>query len=651
MAPIPTYLRNATSFHLPRVGQGRGRLRFAWLVLGAACVAGGGCDSGASEGNLLLGSSSDTNDPNRGDFAPEAPSVASGGAAAVTGGQSQQMGSSPPTPVIADGQGNVIEEPVPQLEAEEEVSLSFDLPAAGQRYVYAANPASDSVSVIDSQTLAIQSVQAGNGPTYVRTMPDADAALVLNVESEDATLIRTEGGVSTTTELPVVAGSNAIAIAPGGHHAVVFFDARLRSSGPAGSFQDISVVFADEEVSVPMTVGFRPSAVHFDSTGERGYVITEDGVSVLDFADVLKRGPHIAPTYGLGAEGEATTLDISVSPDGSYALSRLPEDAVLRLLDLEAAEGEPLTLDLRDIFAKADAEAAARLAEEAQGDNASVLDGGASAPDGGAAMGAESEPEVAEPPTNVAPPPFTDVTDVDMAPDGSYALAVVRDRRTVLYVPLPEAFTDPEQVVPIAVGAEIVGSVSIAKDGRYALLYTTAASDVERVTILNVEERMLRHVQLPKAVRAAAIAPDGRSALLMHQKLPGDPNAAGLTGDQLIDFSYGFSVLELGSGFYKLQLTPTEPGMFTVVPDSSYLFLLLNAGTGGPFEVQRVGLESFLVDSISLGSRPISLGVVPGANKVFVSQDHPDGRITFVDWTTAETESVTGFELNGRIRE
>jgi hypothetical protein len=71
--------------------------------------------------------------------------------------------------------------------------------------------------------------------------------------------------------------------------------------------------------------------------------------------------------------------------------------------------------------------------------------------------------------------------------------------------------------------------------------------------------------------------------------------------------------------------------------------------------VQRVSLSTFLVDSVSLGSRPVSIGSVAQSHKVFVSQEHPDGRITFIDWRAPSienaTESVTGFELNSRIRE
>jgi hypothetical protein len=42
---------------------------------------------------------------------------------------------------------------------------------------------------------------------------------------------------------------------------------------------------------------------------------------------------------------------------------------------------------------------------------------------------------------------------------------------------------------------------------------------------------------------------------------------------------------------------------------------------------------------------------VPRSKKVFIGQEHRDGRIAFIDWETGEIESVTGFELNSRIRE
>jgi hypothetical protein len=54
---------------------------------------------------------------------------------------------------------------------------------------------------------------------------------------------------------------------------------------------------------------------------------------------------------------------------------------------------------------------------------------------------------------------------------------------------------------------------------------------------------------------------------------------------------------------------------------------------------------------LELGSPPTSVGAVPSSKRAFVGQDHPDGRISFIDWTTSSIETVTGFELNSRIRQ
>ena len=106
-------------------------------------------------------------------------------------------------------------------------------------------------------------------------------------------------------------------------------------------------------------------------------------------------------------------------------------------------------------------------------------------------------------------------------------------------------------------------------------------------------------------------------------------------------------MVKLESGFAKLQVTESEVMAFTLVPDATALFLLLQQ----PWEAQRVQLDSFVVDSVTLASKPVAIGVVPESRKVFVGQEHPDGRITFIEWDSLDTTSVTGFELNSKIQE
>jgi hypothetical protein len=512
------------------------------------------------------------------------------------------------------GSGNM----PPVLPPEVEVKRDFEQPQASERFVYAANPESGTVSIIDAQTLAIQTLETGDRPTFLRTLANSNDAIVLNVGSQDATIIRSpERGIRTITA-PVVRGANAIAVAPDGKHAVVYFNAGFSAAGnPSGSFQDVTVMrldgdIDDDEISVGMTVGFRPRDVFFAADSSQAYVVTDDGISVLDFETVELSGSGIARLVSLGPDVDQQGLDVSVTPDGSFALTRAPGQSVIRLVNLQ--DGTVSSLDL-----------AAVLPDDGEDDGDSDSDAGS------------------------AEPVAADVTDLDLAPSGAFALAVVRGASLVLQIPIPGGFDAAGAIVAHAVAGELIGSVTITPQADRALLYTTAV-DVERITVLTLEGDIApKTVALRKTVEAVTVAPDGRTALILHKKAAGDPLEAGITPDQSIDRSFGYSVLRVATGDVKLQVTPTPPGVFTIVPDGSYLFILFNSA--GVREVEKIEAKSFLIDEITLGSPPISLGAVPQSERVFVNQEHPDGRITFIDWQTGTARTVTGFELNSRIQD
>jgi hypothetical protein len=159
----------------------------------------------------------------------------------------------------------------------------------------------------------------------------------------------------------------------------------------------------------------------------------------------------------------------------------------------------------------------------------------------------------------------------------------------------------------------------------------------------------LQVVRLRKAVRAVAFSPDGRSALLVHSRSPGSPDDATVDLETRIDRSFGYTLLDVGTRFAKLQLTPAEVGPFAIVTDGSHAFVLLRDDARQIAQAQRASLRSFAIDTLTLGSPPSSVGVVSGTQRAFIGQDHPEGRITFVDWTSGALQSVTGFELNSRI--
>ncbi|MFO0604356.1 MAG: hypothetical protein U0324_14330 [Polyangiales bacterium] len=575
------------------------------------------------------------------------------------GSDSVSRGGEPPAGGAADASARFDASRPPEPDAgmttpppEVEVRRSFQTPQAGGRYVYVANPTRDSVAVIDSRTLAIQTVEAGDGPTYLTTVPGRDVALVINVTSHTLTILRTTEAGTTTRSVPVVPGANAVAVSPDGRHAIAYLDTDAPSQGlGTGSFQDISLVtLADTgDTSVQLSVGFRPVEVLFSADGAAGFVVTEDGISILRFAEIT--GPTIIPNVSLDELGPIAPRDAGpdaapdaapdvapdVTPDaggdadGDATVDAAPDaapDATPDAAPDVAADATPIgQVPARDISITRDGRYAIARVEGTS--TLRLVDLATRAITAYTAAGA--------------------VTDLDIAPDGTYALAVVRERSEVLRIPIPMGFSTPSAVTRTEATGEFVGSVTFSPDGRRALLYTTALP-LERVTLMELDGApSLQVVRLRKAVRAVAFSPDGRTALVVHSRAPGSPDDATADLETRIDRSFGYTLLDVGTRFAKLQLTPADVGPFAITTDGAYAFVLLRNDAASVAQAHRASMRSFAIDTLSLGSPPNSVGVVSGTQRVFIGQEHPEGRITFVDWTSGALQSVTGFELNARI--
>ncbi len=534
------------------------------------------------------------------------------------------------------GSGSSSGSPESELPGETEQSLEFDAPLAGARFVYVANAALDSLSVIDSQSLGIRRVAVGNAPGDLTTVPGKDTALVINKGSKTASIVRATATDVQVSSVPVVPAVNRISVAPDGLHAVAWYDVNRAAQGTLpGSMQDVSIVFLDAQgdTSVSMSVGAKPNAVVFSKDGQAAFVVGSDGISILRFAEIKTPGiarllpvPFVAtesaPDAGVdttavdgGADGGATDSDggvtdagsdapivvpvlpgnssavpeVSVTDDGRYAVARREGSSMLVLIDLITAEVKSLNL--------------------------------------GAA-----------------------ITDLDMAKvnDKSFAFAVLRNSSSLVRVAVPEGFTGGSSLTWQLQG-EIIGSASISADASRAVLYTTAV-DSKRLVLLDLRGTSAaapRAVQLSKSIRALAITADGKTALVEHKKAAGNPEDTSADLDTRLDRAYGYTMVDLETGRTKLQITPADIGTFTVTPDSKYAFVLLRDKSLRL--VQRLELGSFLVDDIKVGSPPVSMAALADTKKVFVSQEHSEGRISFVDWESQIVETVTGFEMNGRI--
>ncbi len=572
----------------------------------------------------------------------------------------------------AEGDGATVDTP----EVEDEVV--FDLPQAGVNYVYAANAERDTIAVIDATTLGIHTVETGDEPRSLRTLAGRDAALAVDLGSNDVAYVRTADGSSTFQSLDIVAGLNAIHVSPDGKYAIVTFDAAQVFDEPPENYQDITVLdfTGAEPVAARLTVGFRPRAISFGKTPEgepAAYLVTDDGVSVVRFTE-LEDNTVFAPTIAVFEGVEQKSADVAVTADGRYAVGRVGESSSLRLVALGSQEST--TLDVNEWLphdevvgeggasgqggatsdaggatsdaggATSDAGGATSDAGGATSDaGGATSDAGGATNDVGGALGSGGALGAGGNTTTLA----SSITDVDLSSDGTAAFAVLRDRGLFAKIPIPAGFSDGANLEFTEISGIVIGQSALSPNGHWAVLYTTAVPTQTQIAVIDLRsEREPRIVDVKKSVTKLAFSSDGERAFIVHEKSAGDPAQVGISDDEFIRRSYGYSVLDLETGFGKLQFAESDIATSVLVPESPYLFLSF---TGGSRVIHRVNMESLLVDSLELGSLPIALGVVPAAERVFVSQEHADGRITFIDWNSLDTSSVTGFELNSKIRE
>jgi DNA-binding beta-propeller fold protein YncE len=480
-----------------------------------------------------------------------------------------------------------------------EVEYEYGAPISSQRYVYVAMTAQDELARIDGNTLAVRSTKVGEAPREVATIPGSDGAVVLDSFNGTVTIVRPQGETDSIRVLGTLQRLNRVDIDPTGSYAVIWFDlAKAIAEGSingVGSFQDVTVVALAPglEKAVNLTVGFRPRNVQFDAAGTRGYVVTQDGVSVIDLAYATDHEPSIVPPIPVvAADVPADDVEVQILATGEYAAVRQAGRAALRIVNVGALAGLAFEIPL------------------------------ASAP-----------------------------TDIDLAPDGARVYAVQRDAKRLSVIDVPADAQNPSGVEAIDLTNATLGSLVLSRDGRRALLYTNATLD-ERITVLKLDQPGYPKQTWPlkKSVRAAGISPTGDTALLINAKVFGDPGTA-TNFDDYIDKSYGYTLLDLASGFGKLQITAVDPGPFTYAPDGTKVYVGLDGGdaVNATRALQVVTTQTGVVITKPLGSPPSSVGILPGADQAFVAQRHPLGRVSFLNLASDAVRTVTGFDLNSQV--
>ena len=544
-----------------------------WWVMAAAAFGCGGDDSNNDAGKPISGSvdvggfGTDTSTPAGSSSGPAGSGASSAGSSGLGG---------------LDG---------PVVAPEQEEENTFRVPVVTGRLIWAANPVSGRVALVDALSHEVQTLPAGLAPTYLVAIPGQtqNRALVINQGSSDATLFRdSDGGALTQTQVPLHQDANAWSISDSGRWAIAWSDAReFQKLDATEGLQDITVLDLSKEPLVParFSVGYRPVKVQINAADNRAYAVTRDGISVLELGATPRLADDIAilsSNDALSADsGEPVLDDVPITSDGRFAVVRFDGAPVLQVLDLSARTSQILTL-----------------------------------PD--------------------------EASDVDLAGDGQRAVAVIRATGQVAVFDPAVVMTDPAQFVLHTFTGETLGSTALPDSGDMALLFTNAI-DSDRLAILDLMaagSASPRVVSLKAPIRAVFPTPDGSYAVALLATEASSKRAG------------AFSVVPVADALPpKIQGTEAPPFSVSLAQTPAGLRGLVTTRDDlhGIHAAYLVRMPSLQVDRIDLPSPPIAVGLLPEFGVGYVAQQHPEGRITFIDLETGAPETLTGFELADRV--
>jgi hypothetical protein len=503
----------------------------------------------------------------------------------------------------------------PPLPPEMELESSYEVPVATGHFIWVANPVSGRVAYVDAASLQVRTVEAGNAPTTLASIPGVDdAVIVLNALSDDATILRVaiKDGTLTRDRIAGVAhGANAVTVAANGRWAIAWTDAR-RVPGvmPFQGFQDLTVMDLGTpqpaKPKVILSVGFRPAAVTFAADGTRAFAITADGITIIDLA--APGGPVAARHISVVDTGAGdAAADVSITPDGRLAVVRREGRASFGIVDL--ATGEEQTV-----------------------------------------------------------PAASPVTDVDLTDDGSQVVAVARDAAEVIVLPLGANPPSLAAAIRLVIRGETIGSVVLAPGGGTALLYSNAVA-TERLTVLTLGTTpTYRVVRVHAPVLSAFASAGGKSAVVLHAAMPasegtrydgGVPDAAVADGGAA-DAAAGAPAALVAANAFSLvpldadlpaRIAPTDarPQSVAISPGADRVLVTVRDDQTKVYGVYMGLFPTLEVQHFPLASPPLTVGVVAAAETGYVAQKHPEGRITFVTLPTGEARTLTGFELGAGV--
>lgn len=217
-------------------------------------------------------------------------------------------------------------------------------PAVTDQYLFVVNADRNTITRVNVESLAVDTVAVGKVPTTVETTVDGSRAVILNEGDDTLAVVQAED--LSVAIVPLRDGMNRLSLAESGEWAMTWYDDSWPSSGTwAGviSFNEVSFARLDDAVHVPLVVGFRPHGVEWSDDGDRAVVVSDTVLAVVD----LTMDNPTATMLSITDEQDdpPAAEEVILSPDGQYAIVR--QFGANGLLVVDLTDGERTTLALQ----------------------------------------------------------------------------------------------------------------------------------------------------------------------------------------------------------------------------------------------------------------------------------------------------------------
>lgn len=471
-----------------------------------------------------------------------------------------------------------------------EDDIASDRPAATARHLFALSTDSDSVAIIDAVSLAIEAVEVPAGPVALAVIPAREEALVLSRTGRAVTRLSLTSGELVVSTTRLTRRYSRITVSPDARWAVLWTSASERpDEGTEGLIALVSLE-PDEGTGPPieLAAGYRHTDVLFRTRGgrsERALIVGKDEVVIVDLDDVAAPAP---PRVRLpDAFADVASREVVTDPSGVFILFRSVGTPELAALSVDTATVSRIVL-----------------------------------------------PAVA--------------TDLDIVRTGTLAIAALRGIGEVALLPLPAIIGSSLAMSRIPVEGVSAGQVELSPDARFAAVFSGQDAS-EAVGLLDLDRGELRVIdRLRKQVRAVGVSPTGATLVVIHKPDPGSTVADPY--EREVDLDEGYSVIDVARGVSQLKRTRgVPPAQLVYTAGGRHAVVTLSDPTRAVHRADVVDLETLVVESRALASAPLYAGALPTSDRVWITQVHRAGRISFVDAASAELRTVTGYHLNAGI--